>query len=68
MNIGKWLVIGGVGLAIVGALVWMGVPLGKLPGDIHVKGERTQIYIPITTSIVLSVVVSLILWLLRAKR
>lgn len=65
MNIGKWLVIVGIGLAIVGALIWMGVPLGRLPGDICIKGERTQIYIPITTSILLSLAVSVILWLVR---
>ncbi len=36
--------------------------LGKLPGDIHIKGRNFQFYFPIATSIVLSVLLTLILW------
>ncbi|HNA61725.1 MAG TPA: DUF2905 domain-containing protein [Rhabdochlamydiaceae bacterium] len=61
----KLLIIAGVILIVMGVLIWLGVPLGKLPGDIHMKGEKTQVYIPITTSILVSLVLSLLFWLLR---
>lgn len=66
-SIGMLLIVGGlvavgVGLlALTGALSWF----GRLPGDIRIEGERTRVFIPITSmllaSIVLSVVLSLIL-------
>jgi acyl-[acyl carrier protein]--UDP-N-acetylglucosamine O-acyltransferase len=61
----KVLIIAGVILIGIGVLIWLGVPLGKLPGDIHFKSEKTQVYIPITTSILLSLALSLLFWLLR---
>ncbi|MEA3547041.1 MAG: DUF2905 domain-containing protein [Thermodesulfobacteriota bacterium] len=39
--------------------------LGRLPGDIVLKGENYRFYLPITTSIVISLILSLILWLFR---
>jgi hypothetical protein len=39
--------------------------LGHLPGDISIRGERFSFYLPITTCIVLSVLLSLLFWLLR---
>lgn len=56
-----------LGLAIVaiGALIWAGVPLGRLPGDIAVERENFRFYLPITTSIVVSGAFMLISWLLR---
>jgi hypothetical protein len=64
---GKFIVL--VGLVIVGTGVVMmffdKIPfLGKLPGDINIRKENFQLYVPITTSVLLSVVVSLVLWLL----
>lgn len=57
-----------VGLVLVAAgLLWPWLSrlgLGRLPGDIHVSGEYGSLYIPITTSIVISLVLSLLLWLL----
>jgi hypothetical protein len=38
--------------------------LGRLPGDIVIEGERTRFYFPIVTSIIISVVITLILWLI----
>jgi hypothetical protein len=63
---GKFIVL--VGLVIVGVGVVMmfvdKIPfVGKLPGDISIKKENFQLYVPLTTSILLSVVVSLIVWL-----
>ncbi|HZY09768.1 MAG TPA: DUF2905 domain-containing protein [Bacteroidota bacterium] len=65
--IGKLLVIFGIVIIGMGFLLMFfeRIPfLGKLPGDIHVKKENFQFYFPITTSVVLSVIVSAILWLI----
>ena len=71
LNIGKWLVFMGLGIVVVGLLFWIGgrLGLGRLPGDLHVEGAKFKIYFPIATSIIISilltVVVNLIFWLLR---
>ena len=65
-SLGKMLIVLGVVLVGVGLLLTFfdKIPfLGKLPGDIHVKRESFQFYFPITTSIVLSLLLSLVLWL-----
>jgi NAD/NADP transhydrogenase beta subunit len=48
-------------LAMTGALSWF----GRLPGDIRYEGQNTRVYIPITSSIIVSVVLSLVLWLVQ---
>jgi hypothetical protein len=48
-------------LVMTGALSWF----GRLPGDIRIEGEQTRVYIPITSMILVSVVVSLLLALFR---
>ena len=62
------LVVIGVLIAGVG-LVWLLAPsipwLGKLPGDISIERENTSIYIPITTCILLSLILTGIMWLVR---
>ena len=66
-DMAKWLVTLGVILVVIG-LAWPLVTklgLGRLPGDIRIEREGFNFYFPITTSIVISLVVSLILWLLR---
>jgi dCTP deaminase len=50
-----------------GVLIKLGVPLGRLPGDIVIRGERSSFYFPIVTCIVVSVVLTLIGWLLRSE-
>jgi hypothetical protein len=57
----------GLGLlvAAVGALIWLGLPLGRLPGDIAIERESFRLYIPITTSLLVSGVLMLVSWLLR---
>ena len=57
------IVLVGVGLllTVVGKVPW----LGKLPGDISFKGEHVTFYFPLVTCLLISVVVSLILYLLR---
>jgi len=68
-QIGKILVIGGIVLAIAGLILWLAGDklgwIGHLPGDIRVEKENVRFYFPITTMILLSVVVSVILWILR---
>ncbi len=67
-ELGKMLVLFGIILAAIGGLLLLApkIPwLGKLPGDIVYRGERFTFYFPLATSIVLSVVLSLVLYLLR---
>jgi hypothetical protein len=62
---GKLLILAAGALAALGLLLIMSekIPfLGKLPGDIAVRRNGTEIFFPITSSIVLSVVASLVLW------
>ena len=67
-SVGRILVIGGAFLIVVGIalLFWDRIPfLGKLPGDIIIKGKNFTFYFPIVTSIILSLILSLILYLFR---
>jgi hypothetical protein len=63
----KILIIAGLILLIVGILwSWLGaLPLGRLPGDIIINRPNMKIYLPVTTMIVISLAISLILWLFR---
>jgi hypothetical protein len=66
MPLGKILIVLGAVLVGVGLLVTFfdKIPfLGKLPGDIHIKRENFQFYFPIATSVVLSLLITLILWI-----
>ena len=66
-TIGKFLLVAGVVIAVlgIGFLFFDKIPfLGKLPGDIHIKRDNVQFYFPITTGILLSVVISIIIWLI----
>lgn len=64
-NLARLLMIGGIILFIVGGGVFLaskfGIPLGRLPGDIHIEGKNGSFYFPIVTSIVLSVVLTIVL-------
>ena len=65
MDVGRLLIVVGVLLVAGGVLIKLGVPLGRLPGDIVIRGERSSFYFPIVTCVVVSVVVTLIGWMLR---
>ena len=72
-EIGRLLVILGVALLVIGGIVMLlgrsGLPLGRLPGDILYRGKNTTFYFPLATSILLSVVLSAIMFLIsRFKR
>jgi hypothetical protein len=66
---GWMLVIGGLVVAGIG-LIWVFAPnlprLGRLPGDIVIERQNSRFYFPIVTCIVVSVVLSLVMWLVRA--
>jgi hypothetical protein len=59
--VGKFLIVLGLVIALVGMLISMGVPLGRLPGDISFRRGNTSFHFPIVTSIVLSIVLTLLL-------
>ena len=62
---GKLLVGVGMLITLVGLLVMLGVPIGRLPGDITYRRGQTTFYFPIVTSIVASVLLTLLLALFR---
>jgi len=63
----RFLIIAGIVFVIVGiAWPWLlRLGLGHLPGDIHVERENFSFHFPLMTSIVVSLVVSLLIWLFR---
>jgi hypothetical protein len=65
MALGKVLVVIGLLVAAAGALLWLGVPIGRLPGDIVVRRGSFTFLLPLTTSIVLSVVLTIVIALLK---
>jgi Protein of unknown function (DUF2905) len=62
---GKTLVFVGLGIAALGLLVMLGLPLGRLPGDIQVRRGNFSFYFPLATSILLSIILTLIFALFR---
>ncbi len=68
-NTGKLIVIIGVMLVIVGLILWFFSSkfgwFGNLPGDIKVKKENFSFYFPITTMILISIIVSIIIWVIK---
>ena len=71
-DIGRIIVILGITLIVVGGIVMLlnrtGLPLGRLPGDIVYKGKNTTFYFPLATCILLSVVVSAVMYLIGRFR
>ena len=57
---GKLLVLIGLAVAALGALMMIGVPLGRLPGDIVVRRGSFSFYFPLATSIVVSILLTLL--------
>jgi hypothetical protein len=69
-SLGKLLIIIGAVIIVIGILlmVFHKIPfLGRLPGDIFIKKENYTFYFPITSSILVSVIVSLLFWIFRSK-
>jgi hypothetical protein len=63
--VGQALVIVGLVVAGIGLLIMLGVPLGRLPGDVVVRRGGTTFYVPIVTSILLSVILTVLFSLFR---
>jgi len=73
VEMGRMLLVLGVALVVIGGIVMLlgrtGLPLGRLPGDIVYRGKNTTFYFPLATSVILSILLSLILFLVsRFKR
>ena len=62
---GKLLVLIGLGVAGLGLLMMLGVPFGRLPGDIAVRRGNFSFYFPLATSIILSILLTLVFALFR---
>ena len=71
-ELGKILMVFGAILVGIGLLIFFlgkfGLPLGRLPGDILYRGKNTTVYFPLATSIVISVVLSILLYLVQRFR
>jgi hypothetical protein len=63
----KALIVAGIAILVIGLLwPWLSkLPLGRLPGDIVVEREGFRLYLPLTTGILVSLVVSLVVWFFR---
>ena len=71
-ELGKWLILCGLVLAAFGGLFYIGgrppFRLGHLPGDIAISGKRGSFYFPVVTCIVLSVALTVVMWLISLFR
>jgi hypothetical protein len=73
MEMGRMLVMLGIALVVIGGIVMLlgrtGLPIGRLPGDILYRGKNSTFYFPLASSILISVVLSIVLFLIgRLKR
>ncbi len=64
-NIARYLIIGGFIMILIGGGVYlaakMGIPFGRLPGDIRIEGENGSFYFPVVTSLLLSIILTVVL-------
>jgi hypothetical protein len=63
----RWLIFFGLGLVVLG-LVWpllAKLGLGRLPGDIVIERENFRLYLPLATSLIISLVLSVVLWFIN---
>jgi hypothetical protein len=63
-NIARTLMLGGIALFFIGGGIYLaakfGIPLGRLPGDIRIEGENGSFYFPITSSVLVSVILTIV--------
>jgi hypothetical protein len=63
-NIARFLVIGGIVLILIGGGVYLaakfGIPLGSLPGDIRIEGKNGSFFFPVTSSILVSILLTVV--------
>ena len=64
-NIGRFSMIGGIILFVVGGLIFLaskfGIPFGRLPGDIRIERENFSFYFPLASSVILSILLTILL-------
>jgi len=69
---GRLLILTGALLLVAGGLVLLvnrlGLPLGRLPGDVAIRGKHFAFYAPIASCLILSVLLSLLIWLINHFR
>ena len=62
-TLGKWIVVFGLILVVLGGLIWaggrLGLPLGRLPGDVSLQRGNVSLYVPCATSIILSLLLTI---------
>jgi hypothetical protein len=63
--VGKYFIVVGLLIAGIGVLIQLGLPLGRLPGDVVIRRDHSTFYFPIVTCIVISVILTLAAWLSR---
>ena len=72
MNLGRLLIAVGLAIAGIGALIVLlnraNIPLGRMPGDLVWRGKNTTVYFPWVTCLLLSVLGTLLLWLLNRRQ
>lgn len=70
-TLGRWIILAGMGVLILGAFVWLagkiGLPLGQLPGDIRVDRGGFSCFMPLATSLLLSLLLTLLLNLILQR-
>ncbi|MBI5353073.1 MAG: DUF2905 domain-containing protein [Chloroflexi bacterium] len=63
-TISRYLMFAGIALFLIGAGTYLatkfGIPLGRLPGDIRIEGEHGSFYFPVTSSILVSVILTIV--------
>jgi hypothetical protein len=64
-DVGRWMIVGGLLLTAGGAVVWLLARLGfrGLPGDVSYRSPHVQVYFPIVSCVVLSLILTALLWL-----
>ena len=71
-DLGKLLLVLGGVIVLIGVVLLLAgkfnLPLGRLPGDIVYRGKNTVFYFPVVTCILISIIMSLVLWLFRRGR
>jgi hypothetical protein len=71
MGLGRTLIVLGLLVAAIGVLISLGerlpIRLGRLPGDIILRGKHSTFYFPLATCLIISVVLSLILWVINRR-
>jgi hypothetical protein len=71
MSTGRMMIVLGLVIAALGVVITIGerlpIRLGRLPGDIVIRGKNSMFYFPLATCLLISVVLSLILWLVNRR-